>query len=513
MKRMPIAFASGNTDLEKVGAREFFVYAYIISCVRFVQCTANEIMSLMCSLRLEFTSLAVECCHSLPFFFCSPSHEGRCLVVLSQLSPFCAASGAKAIVPYWSAVTASGTSITSFGIANLGLKMTCYGRFYVLGPPVPDDEGVERVVQQVIFAGAAHEGKNLRRTAAKLEFLEGPVRYDSSWVPGARDDDLRRSRDVAELWTGQIQWDMKDSEMSFSVIVMDYNHWHPDNKKNRAPTPSFETFVVGILKEGEAGVRRVYEWRTTRCCGWRNRGQWLPVLSQMESLANRRRTIATLQQRSWHLMYDVASLCIPSHLERPTRRQKKGSATKGSATHNLGWQDVETFSRIETNLPFGLARFLAALVERPQSFEELCRRLWESECKKLKHASMPCWYRATCATKHVEGGDTLQRWWWANLMGSAGNAVQQLLTCELSQQRLEASVVMGLSFRHLKTLGYNSARPIEIEALIAACHAKKIKFGEVHLGSGRRCIVRGVSTGNALPCTIAVDDADEDESF
>ena len=71
VKRMSIAFASGNTDLEKVGAREFFVYAYIISCMRFLQCTANEIMSLMCSLRLEFTSLAVECCHSL-HEFCSP---------------------------------------------------------------------------------------------------------------------------------------------------------------------------------------------------------------------------------------------------------------------------------------------------------------------------------------------------------------------------------------------------------------------------------------------------------
>ena len=81
-------------------------------------------------------------------------------------------------------------------------------------------------------------------------------------------------------------------------------------------------------------------------------------------------------------------------------------------------------------LPFGLAKFLTTLVERPRSFEELCRVLWESERNSLGHASTPGWYRATCATKLVASADSLQQWWWANLMGSAANAVQQLLASE-----------------------------------------------------------------------------------
>ena len=98
-------------------------------------------------------------------------------------------------------------------------------------------------------------------------------------------------------------------------------------------------------------------------------------------------------------------------------------------------------------------------------------------------------------------------------MGSAGNAVQQLLACETQQRRMDAFVVKGLSFRHLKTLGHNSQTPIEDEALVEACHTNNIKLCQVYLGSGCQFIVRGVSTGSYLPCKTVGPDGDEDESF
>ena len=59
-----------------------------------------------------------------------------------------------------------------------------------------------------------------------LGHLEGPVQYDSSWVPGARRRVLRHSKEVADLWTGQVLWDDAGTAKSFSAIVMDYDYAH-----------------------------------------------------------------------------------------------------------------------------------------------------------------------------------------------------------------------------------------------------------------------------------------------
>ena len=229
--------------------------------------------------------------------------------------------------------------------------MACHGRFYVLGPPVPDEKGVKEVVQQMMEVAASHRKKEVSETPAKrrkkevsetpaqLEMLEGPLRYDSSWVAGARNDDLRRARDAAALWTGKIEWDKMESAMSFSVIVIDYDHWHPKNKEHRKDgqrIPSFETFVVAILKEEQTKVDWVYEWRTRRLRDWRNRGEWLHVLSTTESEASRRHTTKSLQQLWWYLIYELEDLCVPWYIERLSRKQKKGSAT-----HEYGWHPVK----------------------------------------------------------------------------------------------------------------------------------------------------------------------------
>ena len=47
--------------------------------------------------------------------------------------------------------------------------MACHGRFYVLGPPVPDEKRVKQVVQQTMEVAASHRKKEVSETPAKLE--------------------------------------------------------------------------------------------------------------------------------------------------------------------------------------------------------------------------------------------------------------------------------------------------------------------------------------------------------
>ena len=57
--------------------------------------------------------------------------------------------------------------------------MTNMGRYYVLGPPTPQRQDVPRVVTDVM-----RQTPDLLSAPFTLVSLEGPVRYDSSWVPG-----------------------------------------------------------------------------------------------------------------------------------------------------------------------------------------------------------------------------------------------------------------------------------------------------------------------------------------
>ena len=99
-------------------------------------------------------------------------------------------------------------------------------------------------------------------------------------------------------------------------------------------------------------------------------------------------------------------------------------------------------------VPFGLDKFLASVCQRPRSFEELCRALWDMEKSDAQFASMPPWFRDTCASSLVASPEQLQQWWWASIMGAAASAVHQLLACVQRQQPVVAAAVKGLSHRH-----------------------------------------------------------------
>ena len=131
--------------------------------------------------------------------------------------------------------------------------MACLGRFYVLGPPVQDRDGVLELTTTVM-----RQTPNLMYAPFTLRNLEGPVRYDSSWVPGGRRQVLRQALEVADLWTGQVSWHDPALARSFSVIVMD-QYYLENSHGHRRHLPDFETFVVAVLQGDQPGVSRVYE--------------------------------------------------------------------------------------------------------------------------------------------------------------------------------------------------------------------------------------------------------------
>ena len=91
------------------------------------------------------------------------------------------------------------TSVLRHAFSSV-FRMADVGRFYVLGPPVQDTEQVTSLVLTVI-----RQISGLDINTLTLQNLEGPLRYDASWVAGARNA-LRRGMEAADLWTGQVVW-------------------------------------------------------------------------------------------------------------------------------------------------------------------------------------------------------------------------------------------------------------------------------------------------------------------
>ena len=108
-------------------------------------------------------------------------------------------------------------------------------------------------------------------------------------------------------------------------------------------------------------------------------------------------------------------------------------------------------------MPYGLQKFFASLAPRPESYEQLCRVLWEREIDTSPHASkpssMPLWYHDTSPTKHVNE-DNLPHWWWAAVIGIAANAVRQLMHSVNARKNKPtfAYLVKGLSFKYYKKI-------------------------------------------------------------
>ena len=122
---------------------------------------------------------------------------------------------------------------------------------------------------------------DLRAAVFSVHDVEGPVRFDSSWIPGGRTQEVRHGLRVADLWTGLVSWPDPSSARSFSVIVMD-QYYLQTCSGLRHHLPDFETFVVGVLRVDQPGLRCVYELRTRLAVeNWLHRGRWLaPVLRQ-----------------------------------------------------------------------------------------------------------------------------------------------------------------------------------------------------------------------------------------
>ena len=92
--------------------------------------------------------------------------------------------------------------------------MSCLGRFYVLGPPVQSAHAVEDLVSYVM-----RETPDLKTANFVLNDIEGPVRYDSTWVPGGRP--IVHACGVMDHGQAHGLTAPADGLRSFSVIVLE----------------------------------------------------------------------------------------------------------------------------------------------------------------------------------------------------------------------------------------------------------------------------------------------------
>ena len=289
--------------------------------------------------------------------------------------------------------------------------MACMGRFFVLGPPTARSREVLGVASHVMMTTKNH--------SFKLEQMVGPAKYDASWVDGGRKSP-RDGMQAIELWTGNVEWSDADSATSFTVVVMDHVYLcnrEERRKDGRVPkqepqAPTFETFIVIVLRNGHRGVRAVYELRALAERHWRNRSDWYRPVRGPE----RTEALAMLRTETWEPLHNLESLLTQKGAHAQSRRSKNTL----SRSTKLGIEEVLCSKTLDVILPYGLPKFLSALAPRPPSYEELCRVLWERETDGDPHASlptsMPPWYRTPCATERVTSDD-LPDWWWGGLLG------------------------------------------------------------------------------------------------
>ena len=132
----------------------------------------------------------------------------------------------------------------------------------------------------------------------------------------------------------------------------------------RCDLPDFETFAVGVLQVGQAGVNHLYEWRTSRELTWLYRGSWLHDAGK-DSEQQRLEAVATLKGTSWQSLHDLQSLFVAPGVERASRRQRRGSAP-----HYWGCHETQRQPRLDVILPSGLEQFLMSLRKRPMRERE-----------------------------------------------------------------------------------------------------------------------------------------------
>ena len=212
--------------------------------------------------------------------------------------------------------------------------------------------------------------------------------------------------------------------------------------------PRFETFVVIVLPGDEQqwcddeirGVDFVYEWRTDPFwSAWENRAAWIGAPLGYSD-PQRSTTLNTLATSSWQPLHNLQKLLTATRSPPPTRRLQK----QVKRSRDEGYHGVDCAKPLDVIMPHGLQKFLASLAQRPSSYEQLCRTLWERESATSlsvkKPAAMPLWYHDTCSTDHVNEHN-LSQWWWAGVIGAAANAVKQLMNSVTAKKKTAYLVV------------------------------------------------------------------------
>ena len=194
-------------------------------------------------------------------------------------------------------------------------SMSSTGRFFVIGPPVQHVPAVRNVIKRALEVTSQGE--------EDYEFtkLEDPLRFASAWTDASHRV-LRPGMGLAEIWTGLVSWKNSSLPRSFSCIVMDQQYLVEKNKGVDHRPPTFETFVVAVMFEGQRGVSQVYEWRARAEDGWRQRCSWLQELDLRKLHQDHRQALALLATPTWRLLHDVDRMFTAPHFLRTSRRAR-----------------------------------------------------------------------------------------------------------------------------------------------------------------------------------------------
>ena len=363
--------------------------------------------------------------------------------------------------------------------------MTCSRRFYVVGPPTPSRVDIPGLLHVVLSKTNVIQTEHMMMTT-----LEDPIPFHSAWTPGGRQKILRPGMTALQLWTGTLSWPDTVDVRSLSVIVKDYNYINQPRDKPKLP-PTFETFIVSLLRDDQPGVRSIYIWNVVQPpqTWWKDRATWLTGLH--DDSIRRRSALEQLRGASWQALHDLEVIFTPLDSVRLSRR-----ATRSSKRNHRPDEcyEVESTPRRDDFVPDGLHKFVASVCRRPSSYDQLCRMLWEYHIRGATHTSFDVWYHDTCTMKHVKDIETIRKWWWKSIIAIASSTVKQLQDCVDNKHihRIQAAMVTGLGVRHYKALG------VEPWALVQDCRNHRISFPVVNLGSGKNLIVRGVCTGGYM---------------
>ena len=150
---------------------------------------------------------------------------------------------------------------------------------YCFGPPVEQSESVCTLVHDLLATFTRGEVATF-----SIQEIQGPLFYASAWSGSSRAAQ-RGGMEGIDVWALKCWWASSTLPRTFAFVAMDGNFFAAPRSASKAPSPSFETFVLVCHEQGHVEPGCVYEFITAAWPDWRNRKQWVEPRARCSSLS------------------------------------------------------------------------------------------------------------------------------------------------------------------------------------------------------------------------------------